>query len=142
MENPYAAPQGRIESPAGIATPLTWKQILFSFQGRIPRRTYWIVALIQIPIGIVYGIIAGLVVGFLRGPEINREQMRLLLIPLYVFSVWVGLAVSVKRCHDRDKSGWFVLIGLIPFIGAIWLLIELGFLRGTLGPNEYGDDPT
>ena len=46
--------------------------------------------------------------------------------------------VHIKRFHDRDKSGWWVLIGLIPIIGAIWLLIELGFLKGTPGPNRFG----
>jgi|GEM_PF-3500345 len=38
MENPYLAPQAEIINPSGTHTPLTWKQILFSFQGRIPRR--------------------------------------------------------------------------------------------------------
>jgi uncharacterized membrane protein YhaH (DUF805 family) len=50
------------------------------------------------------------------------------------------IIVYVKRFHDRDKSGWWVLIGLIPIIGVIWLLIELGFLKGTPGPNRFGTD--
>ena len=51
--------------------------------------------------------------------------MRKILIP--------AIIVHIKRFHDRDKSGWWVLIGLVPIIGAIWLLIELGFLKGTPG---------
>ena len=53
-----------------------------------------------------------------------------------------SIIVYIKRFHDRDKSGWWVLIGLIPIIGAIWLLIELGFLKGTDGPNRFGPPVT
>jgi uncharacterized membrane protein YhaH (DUF805 family) len=67
------------------------------------------------------------------------------LLPIYgvvwLIFLWPGLALGVKRCHDRDKTGWFLLIGLIPIIGAIWLLVELGFLDGTQGPNKYGPSP-
>ncbi len=55
--------------------------------------------------------------------------------------VWPALAVSVKRWHDRDKSGVWVLLNLVPVIGWIWALIDNGFLRGTKGPNRFGDDP-
>ena len=55
-----------------------------------------------------------------------------------LFSLIPAIIVHIKRFHDRDKSGWWVLIVLIPIIGAIWLLIELGFLKGTLGPNRFG----
>ena len=63
------------------------------------------------------------------------------MVIILVVVTWVSLAVSVKRWHDRDKSGWMVLIGFIPIIGAIWTLVELGFIRGTVGPNRFGDDP-
>lgn len=52
-----------------------------------------------------------------------------------------GLAGAAKRLHDRDRSGWFQLIVLIPLTGAIWLGVEIGFLRGTFGPNRFGPDP-
>jgi hypothetical protein len=54
----------------------------------------------------------------------------------------IDVIVYIKRFHDRDKSGWWVLIWLIPIIGAIWLLIELGFLKGTPGPNRFGSPVT
>lgn len=54
---------------------------------------------------------------------------------------WTHLAVFVKRWHDRDKSGWWVLINLIPVIGWLWTLIECGFLDGTPGSNKYGPSP-
>jgi uncharacterized membrane protein YhaH (DUF805 family) len=56
--------------------------------------------------------------------------------------LFVGsLAGAVKRLHDRDRSGWFYLIFFVPVIGTLWLLVELGFLRGTQGENRFGPDP-
>ncbi len=57
---------------------------------------------------------------------------------------WMHVAVLVKRWHDREKSGWMVLLILIPvvnIVGFFWTLIECGFLEGTIGPNRYGPDP-
>jgi len=55
--------------------------------------------------------------------------------------VWPSLAIQVKRWHDRNKTGWMVLINFIPIIGFFWTLIECGFLDGTPGPNKYGPSP-
>jgi hypothetical protein len=72
---------------------------------------------------------------FLAGRPGEPEAMvALALIP--------SIIVYIKRFHDRDKSGWWVLIGLIPIIGAIWLLIVLGFLNGPPGPNRSGPPVT
>lgn len=49
--------------------------------------------------------------------------------------------MAIKRYHDRDKSGAWVLIQLVPFVGPFWYVIEAGCLRGTVGPNRYGPDP-
>ena len=57
-------------------------------------------------------------------------------IVMVVCSIF-SFAVSVRRYHDRDKSGWWMLIALIPYIGAIWQLVELGILEGTEGANRY-----
>lgn len=51
-----------------------------------------------------------------------------------------GWAVTVRRLHDQDKSGWFILLSFIPYIGGIIMLV-LAFLPGTDGPNQYGHDP-
>jgi uncharacterized membrane protein YhaH (DUF805 family) len=55
--------------------------------------------------------------------------------------LWPALAVSVKRWHDRGKSGWWVLVALVPLAGWLWVLIENGLLRGDAGPNRFGDAP-
>ncbi|MEE9544269.1 MAG: DUF805 domain-containing protein [Rhodospirillales bacterium] len=62
-------------------------------------------------------------------------------IVLFFFFFWTSLAVGAKRCHDRGRSGWFQLISLIPLIGSLWLLVELGFLKGKEGENRFGPDP-
>lgn len=146
MENPYAAPQGEIITPRSEFIPLTWKQILFSFTGRIPRRQYW--AAIGIQFAVIFGValIAGILVPvFNRGGEPSPALISvlvLLAIPFAVFAIWTGLAVGVKRWHDRGKSGWWMLLGFIPYLGGIWTLIECGCLRGTEGSNRFGEDPT
>ena len=58
-----------------------------------------------------------------------------------VISIWPQIAVQVKRWHDRGKPGAMVLINLLPIVGQIWSLIELGMQPGTVGANEYGPDP-
>jgi len=64
----------------------------------------------------------------------------LLTIVNLIVVLWVGLSVQVKRWHDRDKSGWWALINLIPVIGQIWVFIECGILRGSSGDNRFGHD--
>jgi uncharacterized membrane protein YhaH (DUF805 family) len=50
------------------------------------------------------------------------------------------LAVAVRRLHDTDRTGWWILIGLIPLIGWIIYLVFM-CQRGTEGPNRFGEDP-
>ena len=54
--------------------------------------------------------------------------------------VWPCAAVSVKRWHDRDKSGWWAVVYLIPLVGLVWTLVANGCLRGSVGPNRFGAD--
>ena len=100
---------------------------LFSFEGRATRAQYWMFVLINFAANIVAGII-DLVLG--SGFAFQAIVGLVLLFP--------GIAVSVRRYHDRDKSGWWVLIAFVPLIGWIWMIVELGFLSGTPGPNRFG----
>ena len=120
--------------------------LLFGFQGRANRAKWWLVALaIFVVEMIVFAALFG-GVAMSGDPEQIRAAVMapLALIVLVVFGVvatWVSLAVAVKRYHDRNKSGWWVLIIFVPVIGGLWYFIECGFLRGTPGPNAYGPDP-
>jgi uncharacterized membrane protein YhaH (DUF805 family) len=113
--------------------------LLFSFQGRIRRLHFWLAAICS---GVALGIVVSVLIPFSGVMTGHMNPIfGLLVLVLYALSLWIGLALDVKRCHDRDKSGWFVLIVLIPLIGAIWLFVELGFLDGTPGPNRFGPSP-
>jgi uncharacterized membrane protein YhaH (DUF805 family) len=104
--------------------------LLFKFEGRITRLDYWIVFLVANPV------IAILVLSSAESPVISFANLLILIcLPLIT---WIHLAVQVKRWHDRDKSGWMVLINLIPIVGLIWPIVELGFMPGSARANQYG----
>jgi len=103
----------------------------FSFRGRIPRRTYWLIYVVPIAAS---GIVAPIL-------ETALGAHGVLTLLVWLVTLIPSFAGAAKRCHDRDHSGWFQLIILIPLVGAIWLFIELGCLRGTFGPNRFGPDP-
>lgn len=110
--------------------------LLFSFSGRISRSQFWLGYGIQVA-AIVFGYIC-----LLYG--LQNENILALLGSLIVFLplMWVSICIMAKRYHDRDKSAWWILIALIPIVGGIWQLVELGLLRGTDGSNDYGPDPS
>jgi uncharacterized membrane protein YhaH (DUF805 family) len=104
------------------------------FQGRARRMEYWMFTLFNVLITI-----ALMIIGAILG--ISGDGGSNLLSTLYSLAVLLpGLAVSVRRLHDTDRSGWWLLIGLIPLIGAIVLLI---FMVQDSQPNEnqYGPNP-
>lgn len=112
-------------------------QLLFSFEGRIPRSTWWLSSIVLS--------LVNMAVMTTIGPLADEKSLgAVMLIPLLAwlaFVVIAALALQVKRWHDRDKSGWWILIGFVPIIGGIWAFIECGCLRGTDGPNQFGSDP-
>ncbi len=115
---------------------MDWKYLLTSFDGRINRAKFWAAVGVMIAASIVAAIIDGLL-----GLSIGQSGLGILGAIVSLVSIYIGAAVYAKRWHDRDKSGWWTLIVLVPFIGGIWLLVECGFLQGTPGPNKYGPDP-
>ena len=62
----------------------------------------------------------------------------MLVMSFFAVCLSLMLGVSVRRLHDRNKSGWWVLLYFVPVIGPLWLLLELGVLPGTRGPSRYG----
>jgi uncharacterized membrane protein YhaH (DUF805 family) len=102
--------------------------LLFSFEGRIGRATWWGYF---VPYFLVY--VCLLVVG-------ARSESFFLPVVYALLMLYPTLAVNVKRCHDRGRSGWFILVGLVPILG-LWYLVEICFLPGTRGANAFGADP-
>ena len=105
------------------------------FSGRARRKEYWMFALFNF----IFAVVA-MLLDNLTGLTIGELPYGVLYF-LYAIAVLIpALAVSVRRLHDVGKSGWMILIGLIPVIGAIWLLV-LMVLDSNPGENKYGQNP-
>ena len=144
---------------------MDWQTFLFGTDGRLGRMGYWLAVLIYLAISML-----SLVVALQTLISLSGDLMSVLLYVgsgLFVILVlFSAIAVGIKRLHDRDKSGWWT----IPFIAlplllnsasraglvtadsattlqwvslafAVWGIVELGILRGTVGPNRFGPDP-
>ncbi|WP_116215061.1 DUF805 domain-containing protein [Streptomyces olivoreticuli] len=99
------------------------------FSGRARRQEYWMFTLISTVISIVLAI-ADTVLG--TGEIIEAVYTLALLLPM--------IAVTVRRLHDTDRSGWWFLIGLVPIVGWIVMLVFM-CLDSTPGHNNYGSSP-
>jgi uncharacterized membrane protein YhaH (DUF805 family) len=158
---------------------MNFVQVLFSFSGRINRAKYWLGGVFWAVVSIVvFGVLAGMLAKDIMalgsdpsGAEIVRVVFGygiglvlvflVVLVPMIVSS----FAIGIKRLHDRDQSGWWLVLfyigpsavsaigqssgsrmvslvlSLASFAISIWAIVVLGFLRGTRGPNRYGPDP-
>jgi uncharacterized membrane protein YhaH (DUF805 family) len=136
---------------------MDWTHYLFSFKGRINRAKYWLFLVVTIVVLLVASVVGGAAAS-VPGAVIAAIFASIILI-------YPSFAVAVKRLHDRGKSAWWLLVfyvlpALLSGVSeatasesaamvlsvasvaiSIWAIIELGFLRGTSGPNEYGPDP-
>ncbi|HPH52880.1 MAG TPA: DUF805 domain-containing protein [Bacteroidales bacterium] len=105
------------------------------FGGRARRTEFWMFVLFNI----IFSVIASLIdraIGF----KIGAIQMGIIGL-IYSLAVLIpALAVSVRRLHDIGKSGWMILINLIPFIGWIWFIV-LMVKDSQPGENQYGPNP-
>jgi|TARA_B110000091_G_scaffold128038_1_gene137389 uncharacterized membrane protein YhaH (DUF805 family) len=106
-----------------------------NFNGRARRKEYWMFTLFNIIFGgiaMILDSVFGIAIeGVGYGP----------LYGVYVLVLFIpGLAVAVRRLHDIGKSGWMILIALIPVIGAIWILV-LMVTDSNPGENLYGANP-
>jgi uncharacterized membrane protein YhaH (DUF805 family) len=122
---------------------------MLSPSGRIGRGKWWLAQLVTICIIIIFAVLLSLQ---LSGGDINRvlgaepnssidPMFAAELLAIAIFLIWMGICITVKRYHDRGKSGWWYLIQFIPIIGPIWAFIELGFCSGDDGDNDYGPGP-
>jgi uncharacterized membrane protein YhaH (DUF805 family) len=102
------------------------------FSGRTRRKEYWLFLLLTIGLGIVAGIIDRALLGATAYGPVTAILYLGLLVP--------SIAVSIRRLHDTDRSGWWLLIALIPLVGAI-ILIVFYATDGTKGSNRFGADP-
>ena len=117
---------------------------LFAFNGRICRQKFWLMGMVISLMTVAFAVCVSFVsagVAFLSGSPTAAFAMFFIISLIWIIPLWwMYLAVGAKRWHDRGKSGWWNLIALIPIIGTIWALIELGFLKGDYGYNRYGGE--
>ena len=117
---------------------MDFKKFYLSPEGRVNRKQFWL--WLVLPLTAIEILLALVDV---KTGNYNPELSVGLFSGIFALVALIpAIIVYIKRFHDRDKSGWWVLIGLIPVIGSIWLLFELGFLKGTPGPNRFGPQVT
>ena len=141
----------------------TFINVMFGHDGRIGRLYFWLGMTATTAITVFFGANAE---GATMGTgELGRYLAFFFIVGLLV---WMHSAVIVKRLHDRNRGGlWYFAYGIAPLgfflwavylhasgeltgaslfyilsaIGIAWLVIELGLMRGTVGPNRFGPDP-
>lgn len=116
-------------------SPIDWYKKVLSqyadFAGRARRSEYWWFVAVNLGVALAITVVLGIL----------SDTLASLASALYGLAVFVpGLAVSVRRLHDTGRSGWHLLAGLIPLLGAIYLIYVM-VQEGDAGDNEYGPDP-
>jgi len=113
------------------------------FSGRSRRKEYWMFWLLNVLISLFVGLV--FLVGYYA--DMSQTDMDTWLMPVvWLACLWSlatlvpGIAVTIRRLHDTDRSGWSILFGLIPFIGG-FILLYFYIQEGTSGPNRFGEDP-
>ena len=106
-----------------------------TFSGRARRKEYWLFILFYL---ILILVAIAIDVGIGAYDEASGLGVVSGIFSLAIFIP--GLAVAIRRLHDTDRVGWWMLISLIPIVGAIWFIV-LMCLKGTDGENRFGPDP-
>tara|TARA_Y100000816_G_scaffold208578_1_gene154365 strand:- start:36 stop:422 length:387 start_codon:yes stop_codon:yes gene_type:complete len=109
----------------------------FVYQGRASRSEYW---WFQLLFSICYLILIGGDEAVIFRDHPAYDVLIWMAIGVIVICILPGLAVTIRRLHDINKSGGLILISLIPFIGSLLLLLML-ILEGTKGKNRFGKNP-
>ena len=141
---------------------MNWGHLFFTFDGRANRARFWIAGLI---FAVIYAVMT--IIDYVTDQSVVFQALNGMLIIVILIA---SIAVGVKRLHDRNKSGWYLLLfylvpsmlvvigvligafvedstiiatvlGLLAFAIGVWAFVEMGCLRGTIGVNQYGSDP-
>lgn len=116
---------GAVAGIAGSREPGTSLWLFGTVAGRMSRQGWWV------------AYVAFLALLYSTGYALTTLTVWLL-IPWFFAAIYVAVCIDGKRWHDRGRSAWWFALYAIPVVGSIWVLIELGFLRGTPGSNSFG----
>ena len=117
---------------------LTMTKNYANFSGRATRREYWMFQLAGFLFGLVFGFVFGLFSAFLSLIDESLVIVAMFLSYLYPLAILIpSLGIFVRRLHDTGRSGWMILLSLIPFVGPIVLFI-FTLLDSQPGTNAYG----
>jgi uncharacterized membrane protein YhaH (DUF805 family) len=109
-----------------------------TFEGRAARPEYWWWILAMVILFTILGVVDGALIAPLMGFEpFQKEAGQPLSLLVSLGLLLPNLALAVRRLHDTDRSGWWLLIGLIPIVGSLVLLVFY-LLPGTQGQNRFG----
>ena len=111
---------------------MSFAQLYLGLRGRIPRRTYWLHGVLSL---LLLGVVVNGLLEIARFDGDTAGKFANLVF------LWPLIAVSVKRQHDFNFSGWWALIHFVPAVGSLLLLAVDGAMPGTPGPNRFGPDP-
>ncbi len=118
--------------------------LLFGYEGRIGRGAWWLARLVVLAIIAAVFVLAytledenGNLQSDFAGPVVGFVALAALPI---IF--WINVVTTIKRYHDRGKVGYWVLLIFVPYVGALWQLVECGFFVGDDRDNEYGPAPS
>lgn len=106
-----------------------WRALWFHFEGRMPRRSFWLLGIVGLSLLQLYLSMLLDIAGATAELSDGLSSLAVL---------WPALAITARRWHDRNRSAWWILINLVPVVGSIWTFVECGLLAGTRGDNRYG----
>jgi uncharacterized membrane protein YhaH (DUF805 family) len=109
-------------------------------RGRIDRRTWWLHYSLPLAVLGVLGLLADVSLGNtdLDAVAAGGSFEGPVLVLVLVLTAPASISASAARLHDRGMAAWWLLLGLVPYLGGLALLVLNGFLPGDAGPNRYG----
>jgi uncharacterized membrane protein YhaH (DUF805 family) len=109
-------------------------------RGRIDRRTWWLHYTLPLAVLALLAFLADLSVGAtdLSDVAAGGSPYGPVVLTVALLTAPASISASATRLHDRGMSAWWLLLGLVPYLGGLALLVLNGFLRGDAGPNRYG----
>jgi len=129
--NPYSSPATGDEMDLSGGPILVFLKNVLTIHGRATRVQWW-----------MFHAVLLVAFGLLHKLGENYENAVAFEMLFALFAIWPKIAMDIRRWHDLDKPGFFEMLMFIPWIGMFILILPLGFLRGTQGPNRYGLDPS